>query len=103
MSRYAWLACTDCKVMLWLGKTVGDDSGGGIRFFHIGAAEEPPNSARPVLNRALWKLLAEHAQHTFRVVTDQDSEYKALAEYVEIGGDEDRDIPFETYLKDWQG
>jgi len=26
MSRYAWFACTDCKVMLWLGKAVFHDS-----------------------------------------------------------------------------
>ena len=72
MSRYAWLACTDCKVMLWLGKAVCSDQN----------------------NRA---------QHTFRVVTDQDPEYKALEEYVEIGGDEDRDMAFETHLKGWPG
>jgi hypothetical protein len=103
MSRYAWLACTDCKVMLWLGKAVCSDQNNRISFFHIGTAEEPPNSARPELNRALWKLLADHTQHTFRVVTDQDPEYKALEEYVEIGSDEDRDMAFETFLKGWLG
>ena len=72
-------------------------------FFHIGTSEDPPNSARPVLNRALWKMLADHARHTFRVVTDQDPEYKALGAYVEIGGDEDRDVGFEAYLKGWPG
>lgn len=103
MSRYAWFACTDCQVMLWLGKAIHDGAESQIRYFHIGASEEPPNSARPVLNRALWKMLADHAHHTFRVVTDQDPEYKALEAYVEVGGDEDRDIDFETYLAGWPG
>jgi len=34
MSRYAWFACTDCKVMLWLGKAVFHDSDARINFFH---------------------------------------------------------------------
>ena len=103
MSRYAWLACTDCQVMLWLGKTVFHEKNGQIDFFHRGAAEEPPNSARTVLNRVMWKMLADHARDTFRVVTDQDPEYASLGEYVEIGGDEDRDIDFDVYLKGWRG
>ncbi len=74
----------------------------GVAYtFHIGTAEEPPKSARTVLNRALWKMLANHARHALRVVTDQDPEYKSLGEYVEIGGEEDRDIDFEAYLKGW--
>ena len=60
------------SVMLWLGKAVYAGHERCISFFHMGTAEEPPNSARPLLNRVLWKLLAEHARHTLRVVTDQD-------------------------------
>lgn len=103
MSRYAWLACTDCKVMLWLGKAVRHDTEDRISFFHLGTSEDPPNSKRPVLNRVLWKMLADHACHAFRVVTEQDPEYERLEEYVEIGGDADRDIGFEAYLKGWHG
>jgi hypothetical protein len=89
--------------MLWLGKAVLHDSDEQINFFHIGAAAEPPNSARAVLNRVLWKMLADHARHTLRVVTDQDPAYQSLEEYVEIGGDEERDLDFEAYLKGWCG
>jgi hypothetical protein len=89
--------------MLWLGKAVCADHERCISFFHMGTAEEPPNSARPLLNRVLWKLLAEHARHTLRVVTDQDPEYKRLEDYIEIGGDEDRDRNFETYVEGWPG
>ena len=103
MSRYAWFACTDCKVMLWLGKAVFHDSDERINFFHIGPSEEPPNAARTVLNRVLWKMHADHARHTLRVVADQDPAYPSLEEYVEIGGDEERDIDFEAYLKGWGG
>jgi len=103
MSQYAWFACTDCQVMRWLGRAVRDGPDRQIRYFHIGASEDAPNSARPVLNRALWKMLADHAHHTFRVVTDQDPEYKALEAYVEVGGDEDRDLDFEAYREGWPG
>ena len=57
--------------MLWLGKAVFHDSDERINFFHIGPSDEPPNSARTVLNRVLWKMLADHARHTLRVVTGQ--------------------------------
>jgi hypothetical protein len=89
--------------MLWLGKAIHDGAESQSKYFHMGTSEEPPNSARPVLNRALWKMLADHAHHTFRVVTDQDPEYKTLEAYVEVGGDEDRDMDFEAYLTGWPG
>ena len=34
---------------------------------------------------------------------DQDPEYPSLAEYVEIGGEAERDIDVEAYLKGWCG
>jgi len=48
-------------------------------------------------------MLADHARHTLRVVTDQDPVYESLEEYIEIGGNEKRDIDFEAYLKGWGG
>ena len=92
MSRYAWLTCYDCKIMVWLGKA-------GIADEHVKviqpAGKDQENDA---LNRVIWKMFADHAGHTLRVVTDLDTEYQSLGEYVEIGGDEYGDIDVETYL-----
>ena len=102
MSHYAWFACTDCRHMVWLGREVFK-SDGRVELFHIGEADDPPNSQRPELNRTLWKMLADHVGHPLRVVTDDHAEYQHLEGYIEIGGDGVHDIAFETYLRDWKG
>ena len=50
-------------------------------------------------------MLADHASHSLRVVVEGDDYYVAViaAGFVEIGGDEIKDISFEEYLKDWSG
>lgn len=88
--------------MIWLGKIVGDDAG-GIDHFRIGDAATPPNSANLLLNRALWKFLAETTGHDLCVITDTHPEYQRLEEYREIGGDAAGDIPLERYLDGWEG
>ena len=73
MSRYGFLVCDDCKDMLWLGKAVyGEDN--RIDHFNINSPEAK-DSDNSVLNRAVWKMLAEHAGHTLRVAID-DSHFK---------------------------
>jgi hypothetical protein len=105
MSRYAQFACMECKVALFLGKIVYT-AADSINFFHLGGIDIP-NTQRLELNRVLWKMLADHANHPLRVVTEGTREYDVLTddeEVVWIGGDEPgRDIPFEEYLKDWNG
>jgi hypothetical protein len=102
VSRYAYLACEPCRVKLWLGKAVfGDDE--RLRYFHIGSDESEPNSHRLELNRALWKLLADHAGHPLRVVVEGDAAYAELGEYTTVGGDTLDDVPFDDYLRDWPG
>lgn len=100
---YGRLACMDCKVALWPGKAV--KRGGKVSFFHVGSAEQPPNAARPELNRVLWKMLADHAEHNLRVALQghEDDEYIIQEGFVGIGGDTPHDISFEDYLKDWPG
>jgi hypothetical protein len=100
MSRYAWLACPDQRLMIWLGKMVGDTEG-IVRYFRIGDAPAPPNSANHRLNRAVWKFLAETSGHDLCVITDVHPEYQRLEEYREIGGHEIGDIPFDEYLAEW--
>ena len=104
MSRYAVFACLDCKISLFLGKIVFTPSD-DINFFHRGVADAR-NWQRPELNRVLWKMLADHANHPLRVVTEGTQEYNTLMDedLVWIGGDEPgHDISCEEYLKDWDG
>lgn len=101
---YGYFTCLDCKVYLFLGKSVIRDD--KPSYFHIGSALEPRNAARPELNRVLWKMLADHAEHNLRVAIQGDETFERIREdetFVRIGGDTDIDISFEEYLKDWPG
>src|SRR5690242_19322127 len=104
MSRYASLACMDCHVELWLGKAIFKDNK-HIDRFHRGTEKDPPNSQQAALTRALWKMLADHAGHTLRVVIEGTPEYEQLGDlgFIQIGGDEYKDISFDQYLKGWNG
>ena len=82
---------------LWLGKVCTDES--GRRRYHIGDADEPPNANRDLLNRVLWKLLAECEGSMLKVVTDRDPEYEQLDRYVAIGGDRICDLSFDAFLR----
>jgi hypothetical protein len=104
MSRYADLVCIDCKVSLWLGKAIFREDN-SINYFKIGDQEDPPNSQRLELNRAIWKMLADHAGHNLRVIVEGEPDEDILEDdaFVEIGGDTINDISFDEYLKDWPG
>lgn len=92
MGRYAWLTCSDCMVMVWLGKArIVGERVQAIR--PVGTEQE-----NDVLNRVIWKMFADHAGHILRVVTDLDAEYPFLGDYAEIGGDEYGDVDVETCL-----
>jgi hypothetical protein len=102
MSRYAHFACLDCKITLFLGKVISHP-GGTVNYFHRGELKER-HSQRPELNGTLWKMLADHAGHSLRVLVEWAPEFNVFMDdgaVVEIGGDEPgHDIPFEEYLKD---
>jgi hypothetical protein len=100
MSRYAWLACPERRLMIWLGKIIFDD-GDSVHHYRIGDLPEPPNSANDLLNRALWRFLADTAGRTLCVITETHPEYERLGEYREIGGREIGDIPVADYLDGW--
>ena len=103
MSIYSDFACIECKLRLWLGKTIfrEDDS---IAFFHIGAPEDPPNSQRPELNGTIWKMLAEHAGHHLRVVVEGNPDDELLDDddFTFIG-EAGSSLTFEKYLEGWEG
>jgi hypothetical protein len=102
MSRYAYFACRQCAVKLWLGKAVTDQDE-RVVYFHIGDVGGPRNSEQPEVDRSLWKLLADHAGHSLCVIVEGDPEYGALGDYATIGGDGVDDIPFNRFLEGWPG
>ncbi len=106
MSIYASLVCVDCKVQLWLGKAIFQhDSTEQPTYFQRGNTDNgvPLNSENLVLSKALWKMLADHARHSLKVIVEGDPDYPATGDYAEIGGDEFKDIAFEKYLEGWPG
>ena len=110
MSIYGYFSCVDCQVIVWLGKAVYKVVEGErtdhdkVYYYKVGGAETPPNAQEPILNRTIWKMLADHQGHRLRVTLDFDAEFDTEdAEFSEIGGDTARDIPFDEYLKDWSG
>jgi hypothetical protein len=102
MSRYASLACIDCKISLFLGKAIFRKDG-SVNYFHIGEAEEPLNWQRPELNQIIWKMFAEHARHNLRVMVEGDDDYEELADFNKIGGSRIGDTSEEEYLRGWDG
>ena len=104
MSRYAKLVCRQCQVQLWLGKAIFRTDSDQPTCFQIGDPNvHRLNSENPVLNKVLWKMLADHARHPLQVLVEGDPDHDATDGFVEIGGDEFKDIPFEQYLQGWSG
>lgn len=102
-NHYADFVCIDCKVHLWLGKTIFRKDG-SIAYFKIGGPEDLPNSQRPELNRSVWKMLADHAGHQLRVVVEDSPDAGLLDDgnFIRIGGP-GAAISFEKYVESWEG
>ncbi|WP_156040792.1 hypothetical protein [Chondromyces apiculatus] len=101
MSLSGWMACHTCRTTLWLGKAVHKNY--QVIRFHAAVQDVPLNSDNTELNRALWKFLADHARHNIQVIVEGDQVYLEIGEYVEVGGEQYGDIPFDEYLKGWGG
>lgn len=97
MSRYGYLACHDCEVILWLGKA--RFAGDRVVAFHAGA-DATPNPENTLLTRALWKFLATHAGHPIATQVEGAPDFDKIAEYREIGGDMEGDVSLEEYVSD---
>jgi hypothetical protein len=102
MSTYASFTCEQCHVRLSLGKAImtSDDA---VLYYHIGGPNEPRNPERPDLTCALWKMLADHAEHRMRIAFDTDEDFDDIAEFTVVGGDTIDDISFDEYLDGWPG
>ncbi len=106
MSRYARFVCVSCRIELWLGKAIFKSDSEQPTCFQIGSPKNgtPLNSENTILNKVLWKMLADHARHSICVFVEGDPGYDELGDYAEIGGENlDKDISFEEYLKGWTG
>lgn len=101
MSRYGYLTCHDCEVVVWLGKALF--SGDHVVAFRVGSEDALPNSRNDLLTRVLWKFLAEHAGHHIGTLVEGNPDFDKVAEYREIGGDMENDVPLEEYVRDFSG
>lgn len=95
MDPHAGFVCVDCGEILHLGRVVTDGSN-RVCSFHRASAVNLPNCEQTMLNRVLWKMLADHAGHTLRVIVECDRESPSLCDYREIGCDDFQDLGFET-------
>src|SRR5262245_48209723 len=99
MARYGYLICEDCKVYLWLGKAISNAD--RVQYFHIGGSQRFTNIDRPIMNKVLWKMLADHTSHTLRVKVAYEFAVEVGTGYSEIGGEGPGDTPFDTYVSGW--
>jgi hypothetical protein len=98
VSESAWLVDDTARVKLGLGKPVRHQDG-SVSHFDDGSR----NSANPELTRALWKFIADNANHSFRVVSGYSDDFAKVSEYRTIGSDAIGDIDFPEYLDGWPG
>src|SRR5690606_783002 len=96
MSRYGYLTCHDCEVILWLGKAVFSD--GRAVAFRIGLDEAPASSEDELPARARRKFVAEHAGHSMATLIEGEPDFDKIGEYREIGGDMEGDLPLDEYV-----
>jgi hypothetical protein len=100
---FARVACLRCAIVLPLG-AFRDAAGPGARY--IVTADGRPAFEDVDLNRALWKLLAEHVYHEVKVIGRRSPLLGRLdqPDFVVIGGGrEGVDPTTRDYLADWPG
>lgn len=89
----AYLICPQTKQLMWLGKPIRAIDGKRVVFYSQNA--ERWNHEKEILNKVLWKFLAEHAHMELRVVFSGefvDDDYEHISTH---------DIEAEEYVKDW--
>lgn len=75
-----------------------DETASKVSHFHVGPSGSPPVWEDRLINRTLWKMLADHQGHAIHTFFDYEFDVLAdRATYVEIGGDF-ADITYEEYL-----
>ena len=104
----AFLISNQTRKSLWLGKAIRFDNEDGtetVQYFHRGSWNGPVshpvpillNHENPILNKVLWKFLAEHARKDLHIVFagefDED-------EYERVGSGDD-EVEIAEYLGAW--
>jgi hypothetical protein len=90
----AYLICAETRKLIWLGKPIRPTSDPGrVIFYSQNASRE--NYEVPLLNKVLWKFLAEHAHKELGVVFSGEF---VDDDYEHISTD---DVEAEEYVKDW--
>jgi hypothetical protein len=102
VSDSAKLVCFDCRVALRLGNfwNVPDE---GPRYLFNG--EGRPCSSSADLNRAVWRMFADHVYHELRLVAEQSAELGRLDydTFTIVGGVKDSDPTVAGYVAGWPG
>ncbi len=90
----AYLICPETKKLIWLGKPIRDaDDGARVVYYSQTASRH--NYEDNLLNKVLWKFLADHAHRPLMIVFS--GEYND-DEYDHIGTS---DIEAEEYVMNW--
>ena len=96
MSQYAYLICEQCKSAIFLGQAVMARDNASVFYFHRGPAGAVKNANNEILNKAIWKMLAEHVNHSIRVVLEYSIDPETWKEMTRL------DEPsLEAYIGDW--
>lgn len=99
MAIYGYLACLETNESLWLGKVLrhkGPD--GSLSAFGFWMGPDPGhNYQKELLNKALWKFLAEHLGKELIVVTDDPAAPFDVTKLTKVT----ERLTLEGYVGDW--
>ena len=90
----AYLICPETKKLVWLGKPIRD-ADDVARVIYYNQQPGLHNHQDELLNKVLWRFLAEHAHKSLRIVFSgeyTDDEYEHIST---------SDIEAEDYVRHW--
>lgn len=89
----AYLTCPETKKLVWLGKPIRPGANADVAYYS--QRSDRGNHEDQLLNKVLWKFLAEHARKEIRVLFSGefvDDEYEHMGT---------SDVEAEEYVRDW--
>ena len=90
----AYLICPETRKLIWLGKPITpEDDNPLVVYFNQRSSHQ--NHENPLLNKVLWKFLADHAHMDLRIVFSgeyNDDEYQHIST---------SDVEAEEYVRNW--
>jgi hypothetical protein len=102
VSDSAQLVCFDCQVSLRLG-FFWNVPADGPRYLFDGQGR--PSFSSADLNRAVWRMFADHVYHELRLVAEQSADLGRVdrGTFSFIGGPDDGDPSVADYVAGWPG